>query len=257
MRTAGSECASNQVDGEAMLHFTLMTLKQLIDRHGNREKLRQKLLERARLECSKPAAHPRTAELSRLTIRRADLQEQLATIEFRMAREREESIYDVLKRQYRIARSEMAAVEEAQRRLETERMTEASQSPESQAEAALGLLDDLTRITSDPAARAEINPLLQRLGLRIGLSFGSVIKGKKRVVRRLLSGRTVFGDGPLPVPLFGKDHVEDGPHGCGQVLPLTADTGGCNQTNQERLMDGNAAKSQFVSDVIVEQCREE
>jgi hypothetical protein len=48
--------ASKQVDGEAMLRFTLKTLKQLIDRHGNREKLRLKLLQRARRESSEPAA---------------------------------------------------------------------------------------------------------------------------------------------------------------------------------------------------------
>jgi hypothetical protein len=88
-----------------------------------------------------------------------------------------------------------------------------------QAEAALGLLDDLTRITSDPAARAEVNALLRRLGLRIGLTFSSIVKGKKRVVQRLASGRMVFGDGPLPVPLFAKDHVEGDPHGCSHELP--------------------------------------
>ena len=42
------ECNSNQVDAEAMLRFTLKTLKQMVDRNGNREKLRQKLMERAR-----------------------------------------------------------------------------------------------------------------------------------------------------------------------------------------------------------------
>ena len=31
----------------------------------------------------------------------------------------------------------------------------------------------------------------------------------------MASGRMVFGDGPLPVPLFGKDRVEDRPPGCG------------------------------------------
>jgi hypothetical protein len=139
-------------------------------------------------------------ELSRLTIRRADLQEQLVTIEFRMAREREESFYDVLKRQYQVARSELAAVEEALRRLESERATAENQSPELQAEAALGLLDDLTRITSDPAARAEVNALLQRLGLRIGLSFGSVVKGKK-IARLAVATVTLLGQSRRAVPL--------------------------------------------------------
>jgi hypothetical protein len=76
-------------------------------------------------------------------------------------------------------------------------------------------LDDVARITSDPAERAEIQPLLERLGLRIGLRFQPAVKGTKRVVQKLVSGRMVFGDGPLPVPLFGKNNVENGPQGCG------------------------------------------
>jgi len=66
MRTSGAECASNQVDAEAILRFTLKTLKQFVDLHGRREKLRRKLLERARQEAQGPAfrgdrAGPRTA----------------------------------------------------------------------------------------------------------------------------------------------------------------------------------------------------
>jgi hypothetical protein len=239
-----------------MLRFTLKTLKQLIDRHGNRDKLRQKLLERARRERCEPAADPRIAELGRLTTRRADLQEQLDNIEYRMAREREDSFYDVLKRQYQAARSELSAVEEALSRLESQRAAAQSQSPELQAEAALGLLDDMTRITGDPAARAEVYPLLQRLGLRIGLTFISVVKGKKRIVQRLASGRMVFGDGPLPVPLFGKDHIEGGPHGCSYGSSVSAEVANSSQANPERLTGGDAAVPQLVSDVIVEKSRE-
>ncbi len=160
-----------------------------------------------------------------------------------------------LKRQYQIARSELSAVEEALHRLESQRATAESQSPELQAEAALELLDDMTRITSDLAARAEVNPLLHRLGLRIGLTFISVVKGKKRVVQRLASGRMVFGDGPLPVPLFGKDHVEGGPHGCSHGSPAPSDVGNNGQANQDRLTAGDVAMPQPVSDVIVEKSR--
>jgi hypothetical protein len=35
MRTAGAECASNQVDAEAILRLTLKTLKQIVDLHGS------------------------------------------------------------------------------------------------------------------------------------------------------------------------------------------------------------------------------
>src|SRR5262249_42585253 len=90
---------------------------------------------------------------------------------------------------------------------------------EQTAAAAMGLLDDVTRITTEPAARAEVNPLLQRLGVWIGLRFGTEVKGKKRKVQKLRSGRMTFGDRALPVPLFGKDHIEGGPHGCACARP--------------------------------------
>jgi hypothetical protein len=65
MGTAGAECASNQVDAEAMLRFTLKTLKQFVDLHGRRAKLRQKLLERAQREAQAPALNVQAVELAR------------------------------------------------------------------------------------------------------------------------------------------------------------------------------------------------
>ncbi len=51
---------------------------------------------------------------------------------------------------------------------------------------------------------------MQRLGLRIGLTFAPGIKGTKRRVRVLVGGILTFGDRELPVPLFGRQRV-DGP----------------------------------------------
>lgn len=50
------------------------------------------------------------------------------------------------------------------------------------------LFDDLERVTEDPDARADIQPLLTDLGLNVGLNFVEAIKGKKRKVRKLASG---------------------------------------------------------------------
>jgi hypothetical protein len=85
--------------------------------------------------------------------------------------------------------------------------------PEKRVELALSLLDDVGRISADAKARAAVNPLLIRLGVWIGLRFGTVVKGSKRNVQKLLSGQMTFGNTPLPVLLFGKDHVAGGPHG--------------------------------------------
>ena len=140
------------------------------------------------------------------------------TIEYRIARERDDNLYAALARQYEAAGAELAAVGDAFRQ-EAAQPTASARQPEEQADTALALLDDVLRITADPAARAEVNPLLKRLGLRIGFTFQPDIKGKKRIVQRLASGRMVIGDGSLPVPLFGKDNVDEGGHGCGGPLP--------------------------------------
>jgi hypothetical protein len=52
------------------------------------------------------------------------------------------------------------------------------------------------------------------LVLWVGLRFRPAVKGTKRVVRRLASGRLVFCGGQLPVPLFGKSNLDDRPGGC-------------------------------------------
>ncbi len=78
---------------------------------------------------------------------------------------------------------------------------------EEEVESAMAVLDDVVRITGDDGARADVNRLLGDLGLRIGLTFGDAVKGKKRIVRRLLSGVMVFGDAPLSVPMHGADNI--------------------------------------------------
>jgi hypothetical protein len=250
MRTAGAECASNQVDGEAILRFTLKTLKQFVDLHGRRDKLRQKLLERARRDGQGPATDPRAVELARLQARRTELQAQHATIEYRMAREPDDALYAALSRQYKAAQAELAAVAEAIRQQEAAPARVEDRSPEAQAEAALAVLDDVARITADPAARAEVNPLLKRLGLWIGLRFRPAVKGTKRPVQRLVSGRMVFGDGPLPVPLFGRENRDDGPHGCGGASPAQAVPAEDGERDQQSPLPSEPPRATAASAVI-------
>ena len=73
----------------------------------------------------------------------------------------------------------------------------------------MSLFDDLTKIAVDDAARSELQPLLDKIGFRIGLRFGAGLKGKKRVVRQLLGGTIVFGDSDLPIPIHGSSPVAD------------------------------------------------
>jgi hypothetical protein len=55
-------------------------------------------------------------------------------------------------------------------------------------------------------ARAQISPLLEKLGVRLGLTFTEAIKGRKRKVRKLVGGVMAFGGQLLPVPIHGANH---------------------------------------------------
>jgi hypothetical protein len=226
MRSDGSECASNQVDAEAMLRFTLTTLRQLTEWHGNRERLRQKLLERARREGAAQAADPVGRELADLRARLGEADDALEAAKRRMAREKDDARYEALASEFDRLSAERQRLVKAIGGCEARLASVATATPEEAVEGALGLLDDVTRVASAPGARAEVNPLLQRLGIWIGLTFGTVVKGEKRRVQKLLSGRMTFGDAPLPVPLFGEGHVGGGPHGGGCASPLAPQAGG-------------------------------
>lgn len=56
----------------------------------------------------------------------------------------------------------------------------------------------------------------------LGLNFGSSVKGKSRVVRRLLGGIMTFRDDGLPVPLFGANNRQTPDGG---ELPAPEDAG--------------------------------
>jgi hypothetical protein len=80
MRTAGAECAHNHVDGEAILRFTLGTLRHLVERAGNRERLRTLLAERALREDKDNPPTAAEATAGRLEMRLSESRQQLDTI---------------------------------------------------------------------------------------------------------------------------------------------------------------------------------
>jgi hypothetical protein len=105
---------------------------------------------------------------------------------------------------------------------------------------------EITKKVADPKARGEVNPLLRRLGVWIGLPFTSVAKGKKRLVQRLQSGMMTFGERGLPVPLFGVDNMDAHPNG---KAPET------NQGSDRPWQDA-ASHSVANRDVVCGECRE-
>ena len=166
-------------------------------------------------EAEDPAIDPRAVELADCNRSRRNCDHSEPSSNIAWQREQDDNLYAALSRQYQSAQTQLAEIEVAIRRREEAQNARSIGSPETRVDAALALLDDVAQISTDPEARARINPLLIRLGLWIGLMFRPTIKGTKRVVQQLVSGRIVFGDGPLPVPLFGKDNVGDQPHGGG------------------------------------------
>jgi hypothetical protein len=65
-------------------------------------------------------------------------------------------------------------------------------------DAARSLLDDIRQVAGDPASRAQVLSMAQRLKMWIGLHFVEGTKGKKRRVRRLAGGVLAFGEMPVP-----------------------------------------------------------
>ena len=198
MATGGADCDNNTVDAEALLRFTLDTLWELTERLGCREKLKRKLLERAsREQPEDPLRRHYEHERIRLESLVSDLERQLKAAQRNLAIEenpdhrlaiREE--FDRIKAELAVAQAQLAAVP-----LEP---TRAHRTPEKEVDAAMRLFDDIREVAKDPAARAQILPLTQRLGLRIGLQFIDGIKGQKRRVRRLAGGLVTFADSPFP-----------------------------------------------------------
>ena len=79
---------------------------------------------------------------------------------------------------------------------------------------ALSHLERFEQILSDPTARAAVCEMVSQLNLRVGLRFVPAIKGKKRMVRKLLGAMIVFGNNELPVPLHGRDRRDGDPADC-------------------------------------------
>lgn len=216
-----------------MLTFTLATLRQLATRPDQADRLRALLWERALRERSAsptPSAGPALAERLR------GLEGEREVVARRMAREADDARYEAIARDFDRLAVEVRAVEQA---LAAARSRSSSGPGEVEAEvgAAMALLAELERVAGDPGARADLPPLLDALGLRIGLSFVTEIKGRKRPVQRLQAGVMAFGGAALPVPPYGKESLSalPGPCGCcaddvteGEGWAL--DPAGCRET---------------------------
>ena len=211
MATSGAKCENNTVDAEAVLGFTLNTLQELIDRLGSREKLRQRLIERAaREQPEDPLRLQQEQQRAKFQATVTQLEKDLGAAQRNYTIEENPKLKQVVYKQMMQIEGELT---KASAKLDAipESKAVVRQTPEEEADRALGLLDDIQRIARDPAARAEILSLLQQLGMKIGLQFVGALK-KTRRVRRLVGGVIVFGDAPFPVK-GGTNPTNDSPAG--------------------------------------------
>jgi hypothetical protein len=198
MATGGSDCENNTVDGEAILRFTLETLWELTDRLGAREKLRRKLLERAeREQPENPLKSHYERERLRLQQQVEELRRHFEAARRNLAIEENPEHRQVIAEEFDRIKAELADGEKQLAAVPSEPASSIG-TPEEEVEAALSLLDDVRRIASDPASRAQVLSMAQKLELWIGLQFAEGIKGKKRRVRRLAGGVLAFGAMPVP-----------------------------------------------------------
>ena len=220
MATSGAKCENNTVDAEAMLSFTLGTLEEVIDRLGVREKLRQRLIERAaREQPEDPLRLQQEQQRAQLQATITQLEKNLGAAQRNYAIEENPKIKQMVYKQMVQIEGELT---EASAKLDAipEPKVVIRKSPEEEADRALNLLDDIQQIVRDPAARAEILPLLQRLGLKVGLQFVDAVK-TTRHVRHLAGGMIVFDDANFPTK-GGTDPTSDSP--AGNTPPNSGDT---------------------------------
>ncbi|MDB5331500.1 MAG: Resolvase domain protein [Phycisphaerales bacterium] len=194
MKFGTGACDNNQVDAESLLQFTMGTLAELVDRLGVSEKLREKLLERARRDrgAGDDGSEKRRGDLA-AKVHVMERQKQQAADNFLLASDPDLRL--AAERRFAQLKTELEQAEAELEKLNSKKVQ--VRTPEDEAEKAMALLENVQRTIRDPAARAEIPHLVRRLGLRLGLRFVGVIKGKQRRVRRLAGGVMVFGDIPF------------------------------------------------------------
>jgi hypothetical protein len=150
-----------------------------------------------------------------LEAKQKQLTQDIKTAERRLAVERDDVRYEAVARQYGLLKQELRETEAA---IGSKRQNSAPhRSIDDDVKVALELLDAITGLTAKAEARNALPDLVQRLGVRIGLTFAPGIKGTKRQVRVLVGGILAFGDQELPVPLFGRQRVDG--------LPVRPDSG--------------------------------
>lgn len=129
------------------------------------------------------------------------LRQKVAQAPKRILEEDDDDLRAALRAGFRDLQAELAAAEMASADAE-KRMPhrEPPTSVEAEVEKAMALMDRIETVCANPAAREELNRLVQDLGIRIGLTFRDG-RRNNRPVRVLQGGIVAFGNKPLPCTL--------------------------------------------------------
>ncbi len=184
MKTDGAECDHNAVDGEAALAFILSVFQQRIEQFGGREALRNRLMRMAAAPHVETSDTLAQKELHRVQQQLVEAEEELKVIGRNMARARNNEAYKLMEAEFA---AQQARVDRLRQERDHARPAAADRpqdvDPEAQVELALSLYDELEKIVNDPAARAAIPGLLDRINLRLWLNFAEGQNALRRPFR--------------------------------------------------------------------------
>lgn len=232
MKTQGAKCRHNTVSAEALLQFTTSTLTRCLKFAGGADRIRAAV----EAALAQEAAEPMTSDeklYEQLYARVQRLRHKVEQAPRRILEEDEESLRAELRIALRELRAELADAEKALAEVGSRVPDRSSQTDvESEVQKALGLMDRVEAICSDPSARADLPRLLKDLGVRIGLSFREG-RRNSRAVRLVAGGIIAFGNRPLPCTLRNSS---------GRPLAGGLPPGANSQVHREHCCDGQDSK---------------
>jgi predicted site-specific integrase-resolvase len=219
-----TECNHNTVEAAAVTTMLVDALVELVEKAGGRKAIRKRLLAKARAEAEKSTTPEEPAALVHLRGRLAELEDDIATAERRMATEKNDVRYESIAKTFDSLVAEKAAVARQMTELAAPKLASAVHAtPEEQVDALMATIDDLATLAKDENANPRIRELVLRLGIFVGLEFEEGRWGK-RPIRRLRRGVIAFGEDNLPVPIHGRSRAD-----C--PAPDAAGNGGTNHTH--------------------------
>lgn len=199
-KTQGEKCNHNNIDGEALLRFTARTLVTLMQRAAGKDKLRTAVVARIR-EMQKAPPSPDEAIREKMLAQVERQRQKVAQAPKRILEEDDDELRAALRAGFREMHADLATKEKALADAE-KRMPhrEPPANIEAEVEKAMALMDRIETVCANPAAREELNRLVQDLGIRIGLTFREGHRNN-RPARILQGGIVAFGNRPLPCTL--------------------------------------------------------